>query len=70
MRNISETSLRSFVIRGVTSKAYKVWLMNPESGERTEIEALLHPVDGVIEYDLGNAFFNKSDVLIVLQAVL
>lgn len=66
---ITETSMRSFVLKGLTAKTYKGWWMDPETGERTEMEALLHPVDGVLEYDSGNQFANRKDRLVVIQAV-
>ena len=66
---MSETSMREFEIRGVTAKAYKMWFMNPGTGERTVLENLIYPGNGVISYNPGNAFANKTDKLVVLEAV-
>lgn len=66
---MSETSMRAFEIRGVSGKAYKMWFMDPGTGEKTVCEELVYPVDGVITYDPGNAFANKEDKLVVLEAV-
>lgn len=66
---ITETSMRSFVLKGLTATTYKGWWMDPETGERTEMNELLHPVDGVLEYNSGNQFANRKDRLIVIQAV-
>lgn len=65
----TETSMRSFVLKGLTATTYKGWWMDPETGERTDMETLLHPVDGVLEYDSGNRFANRKDRLVVIQAV-
>ena len=66
---MSETSMRAFEIHGVSGKAYKMWFMDPGTGEKTVCEELVYPVDGVITYDPGNAFANKEDKLVVLEAV-
>lgn len=66
---MSETSMRAFEIRGVSGEAYKMWFMDPGTGEKTVCEELVYPVDGVITYDPGNAFANKEDKLVVLEAV-
>ena len=66
---ISQTAGRSFIIKGVTAKAYKGWYMNPENGERSEMEELLYAVDGVIDYNSKDMFANRKDSLVVLQAV-
>ena len=65
----SETAMRSFIIKDTGVKAYKGWWMNPENGEKTEMEELLHPVDGVLEYNAQDRFANRKDRLLVLQAV-
>ena len=65
---ITETSMRSFVLKGLTAKTYKGWWMDPETGVRTDMEELLRPVDGILEYNSGNQFANRSDRLVVLQA--
>lgn len=64
----SETAMRSFIIKNTAVKAYKGWWMNPENGERTEMEELLYPVDGVLEYNAQDRFANRKDRLLVLQA--
>lgn len=64
----SETAMRSFIIKDTGVKAYKGWWMNPENGEKTEMEELLYPVDGVLEYNAQDRFANRKDRLLVLQA--
>lgn len=66
---MSETAMRSFVIKGVTAKAYKCWFMNPEDGTRTENEEVIYPADGIIEYNSNDQFANRKDMLVVLEAV-
>lgn len=66
---MSETSMREFEIHGVTAKAYKLWFMDPGTGERIVNDQLLYPENGVISYNPGNAFANKTDKLVVLEAV-
>ncbi len=66
---IAETAMRSFVLQGLSAKAYKGWWMDPETGERTDMPNLLYPVDGVIDYDSDELFGNRKDRLLVLEAV-
>ena len=66
---MSQTAMRSFFIKGVTAKAYKVWYMDPENGVREDMPQLLYSVDGVLEYDAPNRFANRKDRVIVLEAV-
>lgn len=66
---ISQTSGRSFIIKGATAKAYKGWFMDPENGVRTEMEELIYPVDGVIDYNSKDRFGNRKDSVMVLEAV-
>lgn len=65
---ISQTSMHSFEIKGVTAQTYKMWFMDPEDGSRSEHPELLHAVDGVLNYDGFNAFANRKDLLMVLEA--
>ncbi len=66
---IMETSMRSFVLNGLTAEKYKGWYMDPETGERTEMEELLIPVDGRIEYESDELFGNRKDRLVVIESV-
>ncbi len=64
-----ETSMRSFVLKGLTAEKYRVWYLDPETGERTEIEEIFYPVDGKIEYESDELFGNRRDCLVVVEAV-
>ncbi|MCC8103709.1 MAG: DUF4038 domain-containing protein [Clostridiales bacterium] len=64
---MSETSMRSFILRGLTAKQYRIWEMDPESGARTE-KGIFTPTDGVLEYNCDNHFGNKKDRLVVVEA--
>ncbi|MCC8045974.1 MAG: DUF4038 domain-containing protein [Clostridiales bacterium] len=66
---MSETSMRSFVLRGLTANEYHIWEMDPATGEKTEKEQTFRPVDGVLEYSSEELFGNKSDRLVVVEAV-
>ncbi len=65
---MSETSMRSFVLRGLTAEAYRIWEMDPATGERTVKEEQLCPADGVLEYQSEELFGNKKDRLVVIEA--
>ncbi|MCD7815061.1 MAG: hypothetical protein LUH20_13625 [Lachnospiraceae bacterium] len=41
----------------------------PATGEKTEAEHMLRPVDGVLEYSSEELFGNKNDRLVVIEAV-
>ncbi len=65
---LSETSMRSFILRGLTASSYHGYWIDPENGKRTDIEETIIPVDGVWEYDAKNVFANRKDQLFVLKA--
>ncbi len=66
---MSETSLRSFILRGLTAPAYRIWTMDPETGKKRMEEKVFHPKEGVLEYNSEELFGNKKDGLIVIEAV-
>lgn len=66
---MSETSMRSFILRGLSADEYRIWEMDPATGERTDSEQTFHPADGVLEYSSEELFGNKKDRLVVIEAV-
>ncbi|MCD7819046.1 MAG: DUF4038 domain-containing protein [Lachnospiraceae bacterium] len=66
---MSETSMRSFVLRELTAGEYRIWEMDPATGEKTELNQVFRPVDGVLEYSSDELFGNKKDRLVVIEAI-
>ncbi|MDO4168206.1 MAG: DUF4038 domain-containing protein [Eubacteriales bacterium] len=64
----TETSMRSFLLKGLTAKQYHAYWVNPENGEKTEFEEIICPVDGEWNYNGQDAFANREDRLLVLEA--
>ncbi|MCC8067414.1 MAG: hypothetical protein LIO94_10005, partial [Clostridiales bacterium] len=65
---MSETSMRSFILRGLTAGEYRIWEMDPATGEKTESGQTFYPTDGVLEYSSEELFGNKKDRLVVIEA--
>ncbi|MFV0466087.1 MAG: DUF4038 domain-containing protein [Lachnospiraceae bacterium] len=66
---ISETSMKSFTLRGLTAKEYHLYWVNPENGEKTQSEEAVRPVNGEWSYDGMNTFGNRKDCLVVLKCI-
>lgn len=64
-----ETSMRSFTLRGLTAPEYKMYFMNPETGERIESAEVIRPENGEWSYDGKDRFANRTDRVVVVQAV-
>lgn len=66
---MTETSMRSFTLRGLTATEYKAYWVDPETGERTDYTDVIRPENGEWSYDGRDRFANRKDRLFVMQAV-
>lgn len=66
---MSETSMRSFTLRGLTAAEYKMYFVDPETGERTEYAETIRPENGEWTYDGKDRFANRTDRLVVVRAI-
>ena len=66
---MTETSMRSFVLRGLTAPEYKMYFVDPETGERIDSPEVIRPENGEWTYDGKDRFANRTDRLVVVQAV-
>lgn len=64
---MSETSMREFVLRGLSAATYEVFFMDPETGERSFIEGGITPVQGEWHYKPDLVFGNRKDKLVVVR---
>ena len=66
---MTETSMRSFTLRGLTAAEYRAYWVDPETGERTDYAEPICPENGEWSYDGRDRFANRKDRLFVMQAV-
>ncbi len=64
---MTPTSMRNFVLKGLTAERYEGFFMDPASGERTPIEPFT-PENGCWEYAPEQMFGNKADSVVVIRA--
>lgn len=65
---ITETSMKEFVLRGLTAEKYRGWWMDPETGARTELCGEIVPKDGEWLYNGVGIWKERHDYLFVCQA--
>ena len=61
--------MRSFTLRGLTAAEYKMYFVDPETGERTEYAETIRPENGEWTYDGKDRFANRTDRLVVVRAI-
>ncbi len=65
---LTETSMRTFVLRGLKAGKYRGWWMDPETGVRTELAGEILPEHGEWHFDGNEIWKKRHDYLLVIEA--